>query len=89
MSLESHCQNEKRSAAVRNRRWQLNLDNYLSAEHRDNIAGGCPIAASASEIARHGSSLSSSFTAGFLQMVDAVESVLTPSRKKEKSIVAP
>src|SRR6266404_3216479 len=58
------------------------LDNYLSAEHRDNIAGGCPIAASASEIARHGSSLSSSFTDGFLQMVDAVESVLNPSRKK-------
>ena len=58
------------------------LENYLSPDHRDNLAGGCPIAASASEIARHGSSLSSSFTDGFLQMVDAVESVLNPSRKK-------
>jgi TetR/AcrR family transcriptional repressor of nem operon len=59
------------------------LENYLSADHRDNIAGGCPIAASTSEIARHGSSLSNSFTNGFLQMVDAVESVLNPARKKE------
>src|SRR5882762_11139746 len=28
------------------------LDEYLSFEHRDNLAGGCPMSASASEVAR-------------------------------------
>src|SRR5882724_1848793 len=42
------------------------LDSYLSADHRDNISDGCAMAASSSEIARHGSSLSGSFTDGFL-----------------------
>jgi len=64
------------------------LDSYLSAGHRDNISDGCPMAASSSEIGRHGSSLSSSFTDGFLEMVKDIESFLdpglNPAGKKEK-----
>ena len=41
------------------------LDLYLSRSQRDNLAGGCPMAASASEIARQGHAISARFSEGF------------------------
>jgi len=51
------------------------LDFLISARQRDNIIG-CPLTASASDIARRDEALSSSFAEGFERMVDAIEAVL-------------
>jgi TetR/AcrR family transcriptional repressor of nem operon len=53
---------------------QLNL--YLSLDHRDNLAGGCAMAASASEIGRQDEAISERFAVGFEQMVGSVQAAL-------------
>ena len=53
---------------------QLNL--YLSLDHSDNLADGCAMAASASEIARQDETVSARFAEGFEQMVGAVQAAL-------------
>jgi len=55
------------------------LDYYLSSQHRDNLGGGCAMAASASEIARQGKRISVPFTDGFVRLVGAVERTLSGS----------
>jgi TetR/AcrR family transcriptional repressor of nem operon len=52
------------------------LDFLLSPHQRDNLAGGCPMTASASEIARQDETVSACFAGGFAEMVDAIEAVL-------------
>jgi TetR/AcrR family transcriptional repressor of nem operon len=52
------------------------LDLYLSLDHRDNLAEGCAMAASASDIARQDEAVSARFAEGFEQMVEAVQAVL-------------
>jgi TetR/AcrR family transcriptional repressor of nem operon len=52
------------------------LDHYLSVQHRDSLAGGCAMAASASEIARQGDAVSARYSEGFAQLVGIVESTL-------------
>ena len=52
------------------------LDLYLSLDHRDNLADGCAMAASASEIARQDDAISARFAAGFEQMVETVQTTL-------------
>jgi TetR/AcrR family transcriptional regulator, transcriptional repressor for nem operon len=49
------------------------LDDYLSLEHRDNLAAGCPMSASASEIARQDKIVCERFTEGFEQLVALIE----------------
>lgn len=49
------------------------LDACLSPDGRDDYAGGCPMAASASEIGRHDQILSSRFADGYMGMVHAFE----------------
>jgi TetR/AcrR family transcriptional repressor of nem operon len=51
------------------------LDFYLSA-NRDNLAGGCAMAASASEIARQDISVSKEFAGGFDRMAIIIEATL-------------
>jgi TetR/AcrR family transcriptional repressor of nem operon len=55
------------------------LDTYLSSQHRDDLGGGCAMAASASEIARQPRDVSVAFTDGFNQLVDIIERTLTKS----------
>ena len=55
------------------------LDAYLTPQHRDDLAGGCPIAASASEIARQDEAVSDSFGDGFERMVEAIQAMLGPT----------
>ncbi|MDB5427277.1 MAG: TetR/AcrR family transcriptional regulator, partial [Phenylobacterium sp.] len=55
------------------------LDLYLSLDHRDNLAGGCAMAASASEIARQDEAVSARFAEGFEQMVEAIQATLEPT----------
>jgi TetR/AcrR family transcriptional regulator, transcriptional repressor for nem operon len=49
------------------------LDHYLSFDHRDNLATGCPMSASASEVARQDKVVSERFTEGFEQFVAVME----------------
>jgi TetR/AcrR family transcriptional repressor of nem operon len=55
------------------------LDDYLSLEHRDNLAAGCPMSASASEIARQDKIVCERFTEGFEQLVALIEPSLGES----------
>lgn len=51
------------------------LEFLISPQQRDNL-GGCPLTASASEVARKDKTLSASFSRGFEQMVAVVESAM-------------
>jgi len=70
------------------------LDFYLSRQHRDNLGAGCAMAASASEIARHGEEVSARFVEGFDVLVGAVERALvttegaTERRQRAQALVA-
>jgi TetR/AcrR family transcriptional regulator, transcriptional repressor for nem operon len=55
------------------------LESYISKRHRDNIATGCAIAASGSEIARHDESVSRSLAEGFERTVRAFERIVQSS----------
>ena len=62
---------------------------YLSSEHRDNAACGCPLAALGSEMARSGEGVRETTTAGFLKMVDGIASNLeghSPAAAKKVAI---
>ena len=56
------------------------LDLYLSLDHRDNLADGCAMAASASEIARQDEAVSARFAEGFELMVGAVQAALKTTK---------
>ena len=58
------------------------LDYYLSLEHRDNLATGCPMAASASEVARQDKVVGDQFADGFEQSVAVMERGLGASSVK-------
>jgi TetR/AcrR family transcriptional regulator, transcriptional repressor for nem operon len=49
---------------------------YLSNEHRDEVARGCPFVALGSEVARGSNAVRAATTAGFLEVVDALASQL-------------
>jgi TetR/AcrR family transcriptional repressor of nem operon len=49
------------------------LSDYLSPQQRDNYAGHCAMAASASEIGRQDAATSASFTEGYMVLVRAFE----------------
>src|ERR1700723_3013465 len=52
------------------------LNRYLSLGHRDNLAGGCAMAASASEIGRQDEAISARLAVGFEGMVGTVQAAL-------------
>lgn len=56
------------------------LDAYLAPQHRDDLAGGCPMAASASEIARQDEAISAQFSDGFDRTVEAIQLMLGPKK---------
>jgi len=61
------------------------LDWYLSADHRDNLATGCPMSASASEVGRQDKVVSDRFTEGFEQLVALMERGLGASPVKTEN----
>ena len=61
------------------------LDHYLSSDHRDNLATGCPMSASASEVARQDKVVCERFTAGFEQFVAVMERGLGASPVKAEN----
>jgi TetR/AcrR family transcriptional repressor of nem operon len=58
------------------------VDEYLSVGHRDNLAAGCPMSASASEIGRQNKIVSERFTEGFGEFVALIEPGLGASSVK-------
>jgi TetR/AcrR family transcriptional repressor of nem operon len=61
------------------------IDDYLSIDHRENLAGGCPMSASASEIARQDKIVCERYTEGFEQAVALIERGLgAPPGKADK-----
>jgi TetR/AcrR family transcriptional repressor of nem operon len=52
------------------------MDSYMSAAQRDNISGGCAMAAAASEIGRQDEAVSARYTEGYMQMVRYAEKEL-------------
>ena len=66
---------------------QLNL--YLSLDHRDNLAGGCAMAASASEIGRQDEAISARLAVGFEPMVGSLQPALqatTPTDARARAL---
>jgi len=61
------------------------IDHYLSLEHRDNLATGCPMAASASEVARQDKVIGERFTEGFEQIIAVMERGLGASSVKAEN----
>jgi TetR/AcrR family transcriptional regulator, transcriptional repressor for nem operon len=58
------------------------LDDYLSLDHRDNLAAGCPMSASASEIARQDKMVGERFSEGYGQFAALIERGLGASAVK-------
>jgi TetR/AcrR family transcriptional repressor of nem operon len=58
------------------------IDDYLSFGHRDNLAAGCPMSASASEVARQDKIVGERFAEGFEQIVALMERGLGASAVK-------
>src|SRR6202795_5173479 len=61
------------------------LDDYLSFDHRDNLAASCPMSASASEVARQDKVVCERFTEGFEQLVAVMERGLGASPVKAEN----
>jgi TetR/AcrR family transcriptional repressor of nem operon len=69
----------------RRRTFEEYLDAMFSTEHRDNLADGCPMTASASGIARQGAAVAASFARAFEDTVETLEESLsgeTPASQK-------
>jgi TetR/AcrR family transcriptional repressor of nem operon len=61
------------------------LDDYLSFDHRDNLAMGCPMSASASEVARQDKIVGERFMEGFEQLAALMEHGLGVSPVKAEN----
>ena len=68
---------------------QQYLRGYLSPEHRDDLAGGCPSAALLDEIGRCGVAVREAYTYGASAMIDAIARHLgdeDPERGRQRAI---
>ncbi len=64
---------------------------YLSTDHRDNPATGCPLSAIGSELARSDEKTRAAATAGFLKLVEIMArqfGKLPPSTARRRALVA-
>jgi TetR/AcrR family transcriptional regulator, transcriptional repressor for nem operon len=79
------------SGESRERSLEEYLDAMFSTEHRDNLANGCPMTASASEIARQGPVVAASFTRAFKEKVISLEASIKgkmPASQRRRFAVA-
>jgi TetR/AcrR family transcriptional regulator, transcriptional repressor for nem operon len=76
----------------RKRTFEEFLEVMFSTETRDNLANGCPLTASASEIARQGTAVATSFARAFEDTVavleESIESEMTASQKRRFAVSA-
>jgi TetR/AcrR family transcriptional repressor of nem operon len=57
---------------------------YLSPRHRDDLAGGCPVAALGAEIVRHGPEARAAMTAGLRRQIELLSRSARGSDRSEK-----
>jgi TetR/AcrR family transcriptional repressor of nem operon len=60
------------------------LDSYLSTKHRDDLGGGCSIAALASDVGRHDAIVGASFAEGLARHVDRIAAWLPHVAPEER-----
>jgi TetR/AcrR family transcriptional regulator, transcriptional repressor for nem operon len=75
----------------RDRSFEEHLGGLISTRMRDDWETGCPMAASASEIGRHGRAISDSFTQAFEQLAAMIEASLEdaiPLTKRRRLAIA-
>jgi TetR/AcrR family transcriptional regulator, transcriptional repressor for nem operon len=81
-------------ASMRGVKWTFEeyLNAMFSTEHRDNLANGCPMTASASEVARQGTAVAASFARAFEETVailkESLGSEMPDSQKRHLAISA-
>ena len=69
---------------------QSAIADYLSIDHRDNAAGGCPFVALGGELARGGVGVREVTSAGLLRLTDVIANHLegmTPAAAKKRALV--
>lgn len=88
----SHAAASKESESGRKQSFEERLDAMFSIKHRDNLANGCPMTASASEIARQGAIVAESFTRVFEEAVanleTSIEVRMSAAQKRRLAILA-
>jgi TetR/AcrR family transcriptional regulator, transcriptional repressor for nem operon len=74
LGIESMVESWRRtlSAARPHRGLRTAIKEYLSVNHRENLATGCPFSALGCEMARSGDGVRDSATTGFLKMIDLI-----------------
>ena len=83
--------NTKAWARERDRSFEEHLGGLISTHMRDDWEAGCPMAASASEIGRHGRAISATFAQAFEQLAAMIEASLKgaiPLRKRRRLAIA-
>jgi TetR/AcrR family transcriptional repressor of nem operon len=91
LAAESIVETIKRimSASPGKRGFDAVIGEYLSIEHRDDVASGCPFAALGSEMARGSDAVREATTTGFVKVVDAIASQLdgmSPAAAKKEAL---
>src|SRR5260370_1173166 len=77
-ALEQKTPGQKKGKA-----WRRYVDSYLSAEHRDDPASGCSIAALAADAARQGKEVQASFAEGIENVIDILAAHLAKATPGE------
>jgi TetR/AcrR family transcriptional repressor of nem operon len=83
--------NTKAWARERDRSFEEHLGGLISTHMRDDWEAGCPMAASASEIGRHGRAISATFAQAFEQLAAMIEASLKdaiPLTKRRRLAIA-
>ncbi|MCF8607572.1 TetR/AcrR family transcriptional regulator [Gordonia sp. HY442] len=62
------------------------VDWYLSLDHRDDVAGGCPSAALLDEIARQGAEVATAYQSGVAVIIDEIALRLTSDWSLDASV---
>ena len=89
LAADSMVESWKRTfaAAPEKRGLDTAIAEYLSNDHRDHLAAGCPFAALGSELAHGSEAVREATTKGFLKMIDTIASQMdgmsTAAAKKE------
>lgn len=77
------------SGAPSHRGLRTAIARYLSVNHRDEVAAGCPFSALGSEMARSGDAVRESATTGFVKMIDLIAGQLdglTPAAARKEAL---
>ena len=77
------------STSPGNRGLQTIISQYLSVDHRDDAAHGCPFAALGNEIARDGDGVRQAMTTGLLKVIDLIAGQLNgmpPAAAKKEAL---